>query len=103
MADINVKENQDENFAVVYLFDLQHARKVLIAFGRGYGTLPDDPREMTAAQNEFLDRTIEGLSQEGRVISMPLGPVRRDAQGEVLDSRDLGAGRRGGRGGGHVP
>ncbi len=70
MADINVKENQDENFSVVYLFDLQHARKVLIAFGRAYGTLPDDPREMTSEQNEFLDRTIEGLSQEGKVISV---------------------------------
>ena len=72
MADINVRENQDQNFAVVYLFDLLHARKVLIAFGRGYGRLPDDPREMTGAQNEFLDRTIKGLSQEGRVVSVRL-------------------------------
>ncbi len=72
MAIIGVRQNQDQNFAVVDLFDLQHARKVLIAFGRGYGTLPDDPREMTGAQNEFLDRTIKGLSQEGRVISVRL-------------------------------
>ena len=72
MADIGVRQNQDQNFAVVYLFDLQHARKVLIAFGRGYGRLPDDPKEMTGAQNEFLDRTIKGLSQEGRVVSVRL-------------------------------
>src|SRR5271157_2357490 len=72
MAVIGVRENQDQNFAVVDLFDLQHARKVLIAFGRGYGMLPDDPKEMTAAQNEFLDRTIKGLSQEGRVVSVRL-------------------------------
>ena len=72
MAAIGVRQNQDQNFAVVDLFDLQHARKVLIAFGRGYGMLPDDPKEMTGAQNEFLDRTIEGLSQEGRVISVRL-------------------------------
>ena len=72
MAAIGVRQNQDQNFAVVDLFDLQHARKVLIAFGRGYGMLPDDPKEMTCAQNEFLDRTIEGLSQEGRVISVRL-------------------------------
>jgi len=72
MAVIGVRQNQDQNFAVVDLFDLQHARKVLIAFGRGYGKLPDDPKEMTDAQNEFLDRTIKGLSQEGRVISVRL-------------------------------
>ena len=72
MAAIGVRQNQDQNFAVVDLFDLQHARKVLIEFGRGYGMLPDDPKEMTGAQNEFLDRTIEGLSQEGRVISVRL-------------------------------
>ena len=72
MAVIGVRQNQDQNFAVVDLFDLQHARKVLIAFGRGYGMLPDNPEEMTGAQNEFLDRTIDGLSQEGRVISVRL-------------------------------
>jgi len=72
MAVIGVRQNQDQNFAVVDLFDLHHARKVLIAFGRGYGMLPDDPKEMTGHQNEFLDRTIKGLSQEGRVISVRL-------------------------------
>ena len=72
MAVIGVRQNQDQNFAVVDLFDLQHARKVLIAFGRGYGMLPDDPKEMTGAQNDFLDRTIKGLSQEGRVVSVRL-------------------------------
>ena len=51
---------------------ISHARKVLAAFGRGYGNLPDDPKEMTGAQNEFLDRAIKGLSQEGRVVSVRL-------------------------------
>ena len=72
MAVIGVRQNQDQNFAVVDLFDLEHARKVLIAFGRGYGKLPDDPKKMTDPQEEFLDRTIKGLSQEGRVISVRL-------------------------------
>ena len=63
---------QGQNFAVVDLFDLPHARRVLAAFGRGYGVLPDNPGEMTERQNRFLDRAIEGLSQEGRVISVRL-------------------------------
>ncbi|MBV8486887.1 MAG: hypothetical protein JO161_01280, partial [Planctomycetaceae bacterium] len=72
MAAIGVRQNQDQNFAVVDLFDLEHARNVLVAFGRGYGKLPDDPRELTGGQREFLDRAIKGLSQEGRVISVRL-------------------------------
>src|SRR5271166_6723650 len=72
MDIIGVKLDQNRNLSVVDLFDLQHARKVLIAFGRGYGMLPDDPKEMTGAQNEFLNRTIKGLSQEGRVVSVRL-------------------------------
>jgi formylglycine-generating enzyme required for sulfatase activity len=72
MAVIGVRQNQDQNFAVVDLFDLEHARKVLLAFGRGYGKLPDDPEQITSSQNEFLDRTIKGLSQEGRVVSVRL-------------------------------
>jgi hypothetical protein len=72
MEAIGVRENQDQNFAVVDLFGLQHARKVLIAFGRGYGVLPDDPKAITGAQNDFLDQTIKGLSLDGRVVSVRL-------------------------------
>jgi formylglycine-generating enzyme required for sulfatase activity len=82
MAAIGVRQNQDQNFAVVDLFDLDHARKVLIAFGRGYGKLPDDPRDMTGPQNEFLDRAIEGLSQNGRVISVRLALLAEMLKGK---------------------
>ena len=103
MAVIGVRQNQDQNFAVVDLFDLQHARKVLIAFGRGYGMLPDDPKEMTGAQNEFLERTIKGLSQEGRVISVRLALFAEMLKGKPWTPETFEAGRRGGRGRGHVP
>src|SRR5271157_97886 len=89
MAVIGVRQNQDQNFAVVDLFDLQHARKVLIAFGRGYGMLPDDPKEMTSAQNEFLDRTIKGLSQEGRVISVRLALFAEMLKGKPWTAETL--------------
>jgi hypothetical protein len=72
MALIGVRQNQDQNFAVVDLFDLEHARKVLVAFGRGYGKLRDDPQAMTETENEFVDRAIRGLSQDGRVVSVRL-------------------------------
>src|SRR5271157_394191 len=89
MAVIGVRQNQDQNFAVVDLFDLQHARKVLIAFGRGYGMLPDDPKEMTGSQNEFLDRTIKGLSQEGRVVSVRLALFAEMLKGKPWTAETL--------------
>jgi eukaryotic-like serine/threonine-protein kinase len=89
MAVIGVKQNQDQNFAVVDLFDLQHARRVLIAFGRGYGMLPDDPKKMTGAQNEFLDRTIKGLSQEGRVVSVRLALLAEMLKGKTWTPETL--------------
>ena len=89
MADIGVRQNQDQNFAVVDLFDLQHARKVLIEFGRGYGMLPDDPKEMTGAQNEFLNRTIKGLSQEGRVVSVRLALFAEMLKGKPWTAETL--------------
>ena len=72
MNKLGIRIIQGQNFAVVDLFDHQHARSVLTAFGRGYGVLPDDPETMTEGQNKFLDRAINGLSQEGRVISVRL-------------------------------
>jgi len=69
---IGVTPNLDLNFAVVDLFDLRHARRVLVAFGRGYGALPDDPRGITNHHKAFLDQAITELSQEGRVISVRL-------------------------------
>jgi hypothetical protein len=82
MAVIGVRQNQDQNFAVVDLFDLDHARKVLIAFGQGYGKLPDDPKEITGTQKEFLDRTIKGLSQDGRVVSVRLALLAEMLKGK---------------------
>src|SRR5262249_34498884 len=42
MANLEISLVQGQNCAAVDLFDLHHARKVLTAFGRAYGRLPDD-------------------------------------------------------------
>src|SRR5262249_27688253 len=42
------------NIALVDLFDLDHARRVLAGFGRAFGKLPENPAEMTREQKEFL-------------------------------------------------
>jgi formylglycine-generating enzyme required for sulfatase activity len=58
------------NIAAVDLFDLGHARKVLLAFGRAYGRLPDG--EPDEAQEQFLDASVRGLAQDGKVIGVRL-------------------------------
>ncbi len=63
---------EGDNFAAVDLFDLLHARKVLSAFGRAYGRLPENLGQLTSDQEAFLDRAIAGLAQEGKVISVRL-------------------------------
>ncbi|HVA49029.1 MAG TPA: SUMF1/EgtB/PvdO family nonheme iron enzyme [Pirellulales bacterium] len=62
---------EGHNYALVDLFDLDHAAKVLAAFGRAYGKLPLDGK-LTAPQQAFLRKAVGGLAEEGKVISIRL-------------------------------
>jgi hypothetical protein len=72
MRDLEIDLEPNSNIALVDLFDLQHARKVLIAFGRAYGKMPERDRDQTREQIAFLDQAIAGLEQEGKVVSVRL-------------------------------
>ena len=65
--EVRLVEGQNQN--VVDLFDLPHAKKVLMAFGRAYGVVDEDP---TDEQQEFIDRAIDGLSEDDKIISVRL-------------------------------
>src|SRR5262249_44172230 len=56
MAALDIPIVQGSNFATVDLFDLLHARKVLAAFGRAYGRLPDNLGQCSKEQDAFLDQ-----------------------------------------------
>lgn len=71
MRELEIRLVEGENFATVDLFDLRHAKKILTAFGRAYGTLAEDGIP-TKEQEAFLDQVVSGLSQEGKVISVRL-------------------------------
>src|SRR5947209_10176545 len=45
MRDLEIRLLEGENSALVDLFDPRHATKVLMAFGRAYGSLPENPSE----------------------------------------------------------
>jgi serine/threonine protein kinase len=72
MAALDIPILQGNNFATVDLFDPLHARKVLAAFGRAYGRLPDNLGQCTKDQNAFLDQAVAGLAQDGKIISVRL-------------------------------
>jgi hypothetical protein len=72
MKALEVEILEGRNSALVDLFDLLHARKVLAAFGRAYGRLPDNLGHCTKDQDAFLDQAVAGLAQDGKVISVRL-------------------------------
>jgi formylglycine-generating enzyme required for sulfatase activity len=72
MRELEVRLVEGQNSAAVDLFDLDHARKVLAAFGRAFGKLPESRSEMDRQQKEFLKQAVAGLAQEGQVISVRL-------------------------------
>ncbi len=92
MRDLEIRLVEGENSAAVDLFDLLHARRVLTAFGRAYGVLPEKPSELTAEQRAFLEQSVAGLAQDGKVISVRLALFAEMVK-EALDPatlRDVG-------------
>ena len=72
LTELEIELVHGRNIAAVDLFDLRHSKKVLTAFGQAFGTLPEDSREITPAQQDYLKHAVSGLAQEGKVISVRL-------------------------------
>jgi eukaryotic-like serine/threonine-protein kinase len=72
MGKVGIPLKQWENFTAIDLFDLGHARKVLTAFGQAFDTLPDQIEDLTKESKEFLEQTVNGLAQDGKIISVRL-------------------------------
>jgi formylglycine-generating enzyme required for sulfatase activity/serine/threonine protein kinase len=72
MHKLEVRLIEGKNSAAIDLFSPQHARRVLIAFGRAYGCLPEHEADFKAAELEFVREAIEGLTSDGKVISVQL-------------------------------
>jgi eukaryotic-like serine/threonine-protein kinase len=72
LADLEVELVQGHNTALVDLFDPEHARKVLKAFGTAYGKLSERDGDSTRDQNALLDQSVSELIQDGKVVSVRL-------------------------------
>jgi serine/threonine protein kinase len=67
LNELEVELVEGHNFAPVDLFPDRHARKVLTAFGRAFGALSDDAGKVTNDQRDFLQKSVAGLAEEGKV------------------------------------
>jgi formylglycine-generating enzyme required for sulfatase activity len=72
LKELEVRLVEGQNSALVDLFDPEHARKVLAAFGRAFGRLPEKPAETGREQQEFLDQAVSGLAEDGKVVCVRL-------------------------------
>src|SRR5262249_57573575 len=71
MRDLEIRLVEGDNSAAVDLFEPRHARKVLVAFGRAFGTLPEG--QATPEREHFLDKAVAGLARGGTVSPGRLG------------------------------
>jgi serine/threonine protein kinase/formylglycine-generating enzyme required for sulfatase activity len=72
LKELEIRLVEGHNSALVDLFDLEHARKVLTAFGRAFGRLPESSRENSKEQTQFLRQATAGLAREGKIICVRL-------------------------------
>ena len=82
MHEVEVPLAEGVNLATVDLFDLRHAKRVLAAFGRAFGWLPENKEAITRAQDNFLEQAVTDLARDGKVI-----PVRLALLAEMAKSR----------------
>lgn len=72
MLDLEIDPVPGRNSALVDLFEVSHARRILQSFGVAYGRLPANIRQMSRQQEQFLDRSVDALSRDGKVVSVQL-------------------------------
>src|SRR6185436_11066822 len=72
MRELEIRLLEGQNSAAVDLFDVDHAKRVLAAFGRAFGRLPDKPGDIGKEHREFLKQAVQGLLQDGKVICVRL-------------------------------
>jgi serine/threonine protein kinase/formylglycine-generating enzyme required for sulfatase activity len=72
MGELEVPLFEGQNSAAVDLFPVRHAQKVLSAFGRAFGALPEAPAPLSRDQRLFVEQAVAGLAQEEKVICVRL-------------------------------
>lgn len=82
---------ESQNSALVDLFDMDHARSVLAAFGHAFGKLPESTGEMHKEQKDCLKLAASGLAQGDKVIPVRLALFAEMMKGKVWTPASLKA------------
>lgn len=72
MNALDVPIVQGENFATVDLFDVDHAKQLLIRFGQAFGKLPANAGNLSPDEEQFVSDVSKGLARDGKVVSVRL-------------------------------
>lgn len=81
-AQLEVQLGENRNYTSLTYVSLEHARRVLTAFGRGCGRLPAYPEDPGRKQQRFLALAVDSMS-ENQVVS----PARLSAFAEIMRDR----------------
>ncbi len=91
LREVEIRLVEGQNSALADLFDTDHAKKVLGAFGRAFGKLPENMADATKDQKEFLDRAAVGLAQDGKVNCVRLALFAEMMKGKAWTPNSLKA------------
>ncbi len=91
LRELEVRLLEGQNSALADLFDTDHARKVLAAFGRAFGKLSEQTSDASKDQREFLTQAVAGLAQDGKVISVRLALFAEMMKGKAWTPATLKA------------
>lgn len=72
MDELEVPFVRGENVTAVDLFSTRHARKVLIAIGQAYETLPANYEDLQPDQKDFITESIAELAENDRIVPVQL-------------------------------
>ncbi len=89
MRRLEIRIAEGQNSAAVDMFPVRHAIKVLDAFGRAFGTLPDDSQPLNADQKAFLKQAVEGLADDGKVICVRLSLFAETMRSKAWTTKSL--------------
>ena len=90
MQELEIRLVEGANSAAVDLFDERHAKRVLTAFGRAFGALPEHLHDLTPDQEQFLEEATTGLAQEGKVVCVRLALFAEMIKGKAWVPKTLG-------------
>ena len=89
MRELDLRLLEGVNSAAVELFPIRHAAKVLTAYGRAFGELPDDGSKNTDAQRQFVTEASAGLAEDGRVVCVRLALFAEMMKGKAWTPETL--------------